>query len=70
MWDTLERGTRRKQVQPTSNRQWFNRTLAEQASKIGIFTWVNLKSILKGFLYEETVLSQGLGWFEELMLSR
>ena len=32
----VERGTRRKQAQ--SNRQWFNRTLVKQVSKIRIFT--------------------------------
>lgn len=51
-----------------SNR-WFHRKLASFARSAQVTTWDDLKAILKGFLYQESQLSKGSVWFEELVVN-
>jgi hypothetical protein len=59
----VERGPVLEQM-PTSQ-QWFNSKLAELAIEAQVISWNSLKAILKRFLYEESLMSQGSVWFEE-----
>jgi hypothetical protein len=63
-----ERGTVSER-QPESQR-WFNVRLASLASTTGIVSWDQLKHILKGFIYEESLMSQGSVWFQELVATQ
>ncbi|KAJ9610615.1 hypothetical protein H2200_005392 [Cladophialophora chaetospira] len=63
----VERGSVTEQTRTCQ--QWFNRKLAESALKTKINTWDQLRIMLKRFLYEGSLMSQGSVWFEELLLS-
>lgn len=47
---------------------WFHDRLAELARQMQIFKWKDLKFILRGFLYEESLMAKGSIWFEELVI--
>jgi hypothetical protein len=48
---------------------WFHEELATLARRMQVFKWKDLESIFKGFLYEESLMSKGSLWFEELVLN-
>ena len=50
-----------------STDQWFTSHLIQHAYRIGVLSWEMLHKILSGFLYSDTLSSQGSQWFDGMV---